>query len=538
MRRVLALAGVDYTQWRALMRAYHLVDWGPLAGGHDSRETLFALLRLLLMAAFLAVAGAGPALVVLAARDPLVGAMAMTSVTMWLTAASFLAQASSLVLPDDYALIGFRPVTSRTYFAVRLGAVLSQAVEMAVLIGWPSVLAFLARAHGSWRMAVAAAAAVAASTVAIALALVVVCSALLLIVTPQKLQRAVQYTQLVSMLGITIAYVLVWMAILDGGRAAVAAHVDVELPRRAALLLLPPTWFASYVTVAAGSAARFDLVAALLSLVCLGLLAASLRGRLSTDYAVRVAQLATEPAAAARGGGRGRAFLRGERRAMALLLIGQLRGDLAVQSGALMSLVTSALVLVGTSVAIGLPHDPFVDADGSIVEMVVLFMVPNIRETLTRSKDFEASWPFFTTPADRAALLAGSRDALATCLLAPMLAGVGALFFYAFGHPGHALTHLALMSLAAYLVLQVHVLISPSLPFSRPLAAGQRGLTSGLLSIPASGGAMAIVLLFEFVLYRSAVATAAGLATLAGLVFALNRATRWRAAHRGAAYAG
>src|SRR3954471_24073752 len=109
MRRLFARAGVDYVQWRALMRAYYLIDVGPLLGAHGSKETLLAVARLLLAILFYAFLGGGVAVLVLAARDPLVGAVAMTATTMWLTAMSVLFQSSSLILPDDYALLGFQP---------------------------------------------------------------------------------------------------------------------------------------------------------------------------------------------------------------------------------------------------------------------------------------------------------------------------------------------------------------------------------------------------------------------------------------------
>src|SRR3954469_24469648 len=329
MRRLFARAGVDYVQWRALMRAYYLIDVGPLLGAHGSKETLLAVARLLLAILFYAFLGGGAAVLVLAARDPLVGAVAMTTTTMWLTAMSVLFQSSSLILPDDYALLGFQPLTSRTYLAVRAGALIAQSLQTAALAGWVPVLAFLLRPDASWRFAFAAVLAVAGSALAATLAVVVLCSSLLLVLPARRLQRAISYAQIGSLLGLTAGYSFVWMSLVAGGRGAVAAHVDFAFPRHAALLAMPPTWFGSYVAIAGGSAGGYELAAALLSAASLLLLALSLGGRLSAGYAVRVAQLATASAEQASPPRWTPAFLRGERRAMGLLLAGQLRGDQA-----------------------------------------------------------------------------------------------------------------------------------------------------------------------------------------------------------------
>src|SRR5207248_618368 len=106
--------------------------------------------------------------------DAWLSATIMITTTAMLVAFPVLAQAGSLIAPDDYEIIGYRPVTSRTYFAVRATALVLQTAEMALFTGYLPVVAFLTRSHGSARQAFAAAAAVACAAATTTLGLAAV----------------------------------------------------------------------------------------------------------------------------------------------------------------------------------------------------------------------------------------------------------------------------------------------------------------------------------------------------------------------------
>src|SRR5262249_30241495 len=147
-----------------------------------------------------------------------------------------------------------------------------------------------------------------------AFGIVVVCAWLLRAVRPAKLQRVLQYAQVLCGLSISGVYISVWMMYVDRGRAALGSMAGAGFPRHGAMLLLPGTWFGSYIDVVRGHAGRFETTAAIVSLAVLITLAASLRGKLSTDYAVRVAHLSIESTAPAPTAPTGESFLRNERR--------------------------------------------------------------------------------------------------------------------------------------------------------------------------------------------------------------------------------
>ena len=78
MKRLFDAAGVDYVQWRALMRAYTLTDFGALLGAYGSTEALRSIVLLALTCACFAMAGG---VAVLMARDPLLAEIVMATTT-------------------------------------------------------------------------------------------------------------------------------------------------------------------------------------------------------------------------------------------------------------------------------------------------------------------------------------------------------------------------------------------------------------------------------------------------------------------------
>ena len=529
MKRLFDAAGVDYVQWRALMRAYTLTDFAAVLGAYGSREALRSIALLVLTWALLTMAGGIAALAVLLARDPLLAEIVTATTTIWMVAMILLVQMASLILPEDYAIVGFRPVTSRTYLAVRIGALLSQVLEIAVLTGLPPVAAFLARS-GGLRTAPAAALAILASALATTFAMVVVVCRLQQMFRPAVLQRAVAVTQMLATFAFTGLYLIVWMRYVAGGAQALRSSLSLELPRTAWLLAFPGTWFGAYVEIARGRAGPFEIAAAGLSVAAIGALAAMLKGRLSADYAIRVAGQTTDAPAAPARTPRLRSFLTGERRAMLMLVSAQVRGDLTVQAS-LGSMAVASAAMIATIVWLGpLPGDPFTGNDVDPALLAMIYLPLTIRNTLMNSMEWEASWVLFASPAERVKLLAAVREMLVAFLIVPALIFFTGVYLYAFGNAWHALTHAAISGLIAYVILQTGMLIDPTIPFTRPIGKADRGFLVGLLNIPLVIAAMAMSMAFRSLFYRNPAAVIVGAAGLVVLSAILGRLTRRRLA--------
>ena len=135
---------------------------------------------------------------------------------------------------------------------------------------------------------------------------------------------------------------------------------QLELPKSVGLLLLPSTWFASYLELAAGRTTAFEIVPALASVALLAGLAATLTGRLSLEYADRLAALTTVTARARRPQSRLPAllFTRDEARAVALLVRSQFRNDLKFRMG-ILTILPLTIVYLPIGIQDGGIGDPF-----------------------------------------------------------------------------------------------------------------------------------------------------------------------------------
>ena len=88
------------------------------------------------------------AYVVWASRDPwLTGTIASTYIAFIVGTAVVLDHHSVISSPVDYAVLGFRPVSSRTYFAVKLTNILVYTTALTTVAAWVPLLVALVR-HG------------------------------------------------------------------------------------------------------------------------------------------------------------------------------------------------------------------------------------------------------------------------------------------------------------------------------------------------------------------------------------------------------
>jgi len=131
------------------------------------------------------------------------------------------------------------------------------------------------------------------------------------------------------------------------------------------IFLLPPTWFASYVDIAAGQTSSFELVPAAVSVGAIIVLVMVLGGRLSLDYAERLSAIVTAARTVTPGRvARKRAawlFTAGEARAVALLIRGQFKNDMRFRMGVLAILpLTLIYLFMGISNNNGTVGDAFV----------------------------------------------------------------------------------------------------------------------------------------------------------------------------------
>ena len=75
MRRIFRAAGIDYQQFRALVRAYVWLDYAALFGAYGPAEQQRMAIRLALAWGFMSLLGLGLAGMITVARDPFLAAV-------------------------------------------------------------------------------------------------------------------------------------------------------------------------------------------------------------------------------------------------------------------------------------------------------------------------------------------------------------------------------------------------------------------------------------------------------------------------------
>ncbi|PYR92532.1 MAG: hypothetical protein DMF84_13605 [Acidobacteria bacterium] len=323
--RILEWLGVDGLQFRALIIVYLKTDWrasgGAIRARRQERGSGPAIVGVLIV---MAIGGVALAMVAAVTEDPLLSGSMLTTYgaanTMMLLLVDF---TGVVVSPEDYAVLGHRPIDSRTYFAARLTSVATYVGAMSVVLALAPAFAFaFARRLGL----LAIPATLAAVTFCNLVATVFVIAgyvALLGHVHPARLSRATSYLQLVLSM---LFYVVYYLATIGFQHSFLERSGIGDTPF---LWLNPAAWFGAFIPVAGGHGSS-RMVAASLAAVALTVAAVPIAaGRLSLDYARRLGEVSAAAEPTRRGGHRFHlpGFSRNEARAVALLVRAQFRFD-------------------------------------------------------------------------------------------------------------------------------------------------------------------------------------------------------------------
>ena len=524
MRPLLTAWGVDYDQWRALTIAALKLDFRTsTVGGSRTSRMARGIGAIVMQVLFYSMLGGLVAFAVANIPDPFLAAIITLTFVLFMVGTAVLIDHNSAVTsPDDYRILGFLPITSRTYFAARLANVLAYTLAMATALGYLPLILFFVR-HG-FAVGVAALLAVYACAIAVTLTAMLGYAWMLHMVGPRRLRSALSWVQLVFSMALYGGYFIVMRAVSKNVLTTLA------LPATPWLLLYPATWFASYVELAAGSTGGRVVGPATASLALLAVLALAARGRLSLEYAERLG--AVTSATQVRKVGRtalkpGRWFRGGEARAVAILVRSQFRADMRFRMGVL-SILPLTLIYLFMGLQGGGARGTLAGSGNlGLVTLAVLLFPATLKLHLGRSEAFRASWVFFSSPADRTRLVRSAKNVLVVFFLAPYLLFVGVLLTL-FGHdPAYVAVYVCFTGLVSHLILLLATLADPELPFSKPMAKGRRsGVTLLTLIIIGAAGGLLPLLLNR--LYRNGTALAIAFGAVVLLSLLVHRLTRVR----------
>jgi hypothetical protein len=523
----LARLDVDPVQWRALVRSLLRIEYPARHRGAGARQadragralagTLFAY----------GLYGATPAVVFGVGASVEMGGSIAILITMFAVGMSLLVgDAADLIEPRDLQILGHRPVSSRTYLAVRVSTLIfrSMLISAMTLVAPAIVLVFKYEMHG---LAIVAGLLAGSQIAGAAMTLLVVVSFGILLrrAGTERLQRYVAYAS-------SIAAFAMWMSVLVITRGSVGKVIGGFTMVSPLWYLLPPTWFASFAILAAGEWSALALTGVILSVATVIAGGWFIRDKLSMTYSTDVARVSA--VSSAKGSVATLKWIRGltdETRAVAILVRSQLEHDTKFRMAFISLLpVTIVYMLMG-----GPPADPFVphagDVNGAnigLIQVAVLFLPMTLRQVIVNSESHKAAWIFNVTPARRDELVLSSRNLVAICFLFPYLALLAALFSAAFGDTSHALLHAFFLGLFALTLFQVGLAMLPQLPFSRPLATNDRFGSQLMIMLVTVGVGMIGFMLVSAFAYRHPPRLIAVTIVMIAIGWLMTAITRWR----------
>jgi len=504
--RLLEAAGVDALQWRVLVRAFLKIDFGGLRRVAESSAARRTAGTLFLTALIYFLSGFVPALILAGSPDLLLGATVMTTIVGFMVLSSLVVgEGLSILSPDDHAILGFRPVTSRTYFAVRLTTLFVRTVAIVSLVSLLPVVALFARDGLHPIRALGGLIGAHGAGAAVTLGFVAAYGWLLRTAGPSRVMRVMSYMQFAVNMTVWLSFMLVSQGLerrLLGG---------VRLADAPWSLTYPGTWFGSVVQVAAGDFSTVPIVGTALAVLLLGVILKAISGKLSLDYAAALGRLTTTAAPQTSNARRSAwlGLLHRETRAVAILVRSQFKNDIKFRLG-LISLLPITLIYLMMGMRHGTIGDPFVPgaprgSEVGVIQIALMFLPMTLRQAIVTSDAYRASWLFYATPADRTRLVLAARDVITVFFLVPYLAFMAAIFTYFFGNVLHAILHAFFLGFMSYLVLQFTIMLDPKLPFSTPPMKDTRGGMTFALQLLVMFLGIAAYVLLTYVVYRSAV---------------------------------
>ncbi|HUP90488.1 MAG TPA: hypothetical protein VM100_14110 [Longimicrobiales bacterium] len=515
MKKLLASFDVDYAQWRMLVKVAlkHDMRRANIAmqthGRLDGARKNAASTQLFVQFIFYALTGGVFAVAVSMAKDQLLAAGIVITYAMFMTAIVVLLDYSTIVTsPDDYLVLGFQPISSRTFFAARITNLLIFILAVSTAFGLGPFVAVTIRARFNLAVGAALLLGIWLSAITVALLMVSLYGVLLRTVSPPRLMRALSYLQLVTSFVVYGGYIVLPRIIETSG------ITSLVLPRTFPTLLIPSLWFAGFSEVARGSFGFVELMLVVASLAA-GLLALRIAaGRLSLEFSERIGQLTATSSPAVRQTvssrqSRWSLFPRGEARAVWLLVRGQFRSDQRFRMSVL-AIVPMTVLYFFMSLDSGGVKDPFLAGrpTTSMVYMAITMFPLLLVQAMSRSENFRSAWIFFATPVDRQDLVLAMKNSVFISFVVPYLMIFCAVLSFLFRNFLHAFVHTVVLGLIAHAAITLLVTVNPALPFATPQIKGERTASTFILTLATMLLSVVAIPLITAFVYISALRTA------------------------------
>jgi hypothetical protein len=414
-----------------------------------------------------------------------------------------------IISPDDYHILGYMPVSSRTYFFAKSTNLLGYMLAFTTVLGGPTVIVHtMLKSEFALARGLLAFAAIFSAGLFVSLGAAVLYGGLLRIFSPGKLKNILAYLQFGVSFVIYGGYIFL-PKLLD--KYTESASIEKE----SWLLLLPTTWFASLIEIGYGERSLFVWTGAGVAIFLLVMLFRGAVSKISLDYAQRIAAFSIQSdtqaipkksRSSARKFSFSKIFRHPESRVVAKLVYAQFRHDNKFKLS-ILGVIPLLIVYFYLGLENGTLSDPFVSGTDGLTQFFLFFfallMIPLIlKQNLEMSDAFEAAWIFYATPASMPRLILAARNVLFLLLTLPSLVFIFILFYFYFATSLHALLHALIITAISFFFLQIIYLVNPKLPFAEPKARGGRArlFTALFFVLPAAGlGLLYLIIKFIYI---------------------------------------
>ncbi|MCX6132926.1 MAG: hypothetical protein NTU47_03840 [Ignavibacteriales bacterium] len=536
LHRLFTAYGIDFIQWKALTRAAVRLANRQSSLRFDSTSARGKDMNysLLLSAFIYLVLGLVMTSFVFKLHDSFWSSLILFTIVGFMVGSLMLVEFGTIVVaPEDYHVFSVQPVSSRTYFAAKVTFTLFYVLIYTMALGLPSVLVYglAPRFRGEGfamhpYLMIASFAGLVMVGVGVAMTMILVYATILRYVHFRKLKNVLSYLQLTMSFVVYGSYSLL---------PSFIERVGSDLPgvKPWWVYLLPMSWYSSFLDLASGTFDPLSILASAAGVVSfVGIIPFAL-SKISISYAESLSEASTVPEEknyrqSAGSRNVSSVFQRDEDRAIAMLIRSQFKHDTRFRLGILAIIPLTVLYLFMGLRGGGKLFDPFNPdwkslANSALIYFVIILFPMTIKEAVTRSESYLASWIFFVTPASQTRLVLSVKKILFWFFVVPYLSILGLVFLYYFGNIVHVMMHMLVLFLFSYSFLQVFLLVKPQMPFSVPRQLGERASILGTVMFLGPVVLVGLLLGFSFFVYQNTVVYIAVVSLLIFLTMLLEK---------------
>ncbi|MFQ5771471.1 MAG: hypothetical protein ACE5HX_13110, partial [bacterium] len=292
------LLDIDYVQWAALIKASIKKDFREssmsttLRHGRGSGRIFFTLLFFYFITGLIFVP------VVLANQDVFFTANLLIIYTMFMIGGLILVEYHTVVVsPDDFPVLGYQPIDSKTFFFVKLANILFYVLIFTAVLALPAIVSFFFTLGFRPILGMVAFISVFLANFWVAMAMILFYTYILKKVSMHRMQNLLAFIQ------VGLAFLIYSSFFIIPNLLENSTFQILDLSSSPWFMLLPSTWFSSYLKISLGVSAPLEWILALLSVLMIVTFSYFAGSKLSMSYSESLAAMST-PTQAKKGAAR------------------------------------------------------------------------------------------------------------------------------------------------------------------------------------------------------------------------------------------